>query len=697
MRVSVIIPCYNAAAYLAQTIGSVLAQSRPADETIVVDDGSFDESLAIARAFGDRVRVVSGRVGGAPAARNRGASLATGDALMFLDADDVLGPAVLERLAVALATRPGAIAVCPWYRLEHVGGRWVRKPRSCAAKRKDQDYLGAWMNGWYHPPCSVLWSRAAYEKTGGWDATVRVNNDGDIMMRALVTGVPIVEAGGAAAYYRRLPADVPTVSGARLTEEGLGSRIEVMDRIARMLEERRQLRTYRGALGDAFERIGEDCRDRAPALYDRCQDLARRYSGPARVRNARRRRRAVGRRLAAARAGLRLRIASLARRRRDEGARGARGALEEIRFGVSEAERALGHARPAVSVIIPTYNRAPLLPRALDSVLAQTYADFEVLVVDDGSSDATAEVLARYSDDRVRVLRHPVNRGVGAARNFGLREARGDFIAFLDSDDEWLPDKLALQLARFRALGEDVGLVYSGMESVSGDGTRSAREPAFAGDVYREMLRRNVIEGGGSNAVIRREVVSRVGFFDEDIPAIEDYEYWLRIARLYRVDYVRDPLIRYYDPRPRRSETADAEARRSRDVASNRSARDRLYDRYGPDMKRMGVAHLFLLDSARRSYWDRGRALRLLLRALWIRPGCRETLGLLATRLVPQRLREALPARGRREQAASAAPRANGVREVEAGPLDGRAEAGSAASPGERADREPAGRRAGGS
>ncbi len=614
MRLSVIIPCRNAEPYLAQTIGSVLAQSRPPDEIIVVDDGSTDGSLAIARSFGDRLRVLSGPNAGAAEARNRGAARASGDALMFLDADDVLGPTALEQLESALSAAPGAVALCPWHRLEYEDGRWVKRPPSCTPKGPGQDYLAAWLTGWYHPPCSVLWSRSAYERTGGWDAAVKVNNDGDIMMRALADDVPIVRTVGGEAYYRRIPPESGSVSGARLTEAGLSSRIGVMERIARMLEERGALRRYREALGTAFEMIAADCGDVYPELSRRCRTAVRRFAGPPWIRKMRKVRPALGRRLNGMHRSLRRRIG-----------RGVVDAVdrdllpaEEVRFGLDGFAAGSG---PAVSVIIPSYNRAGLLPRTLDSVLAQTFTDFEILVIDDASTDSTPEVMAGYRDEqRIRYLRQPENRGVGAARNYGLREARGAFIAFLDSDDEWFPDKLALQVARFRELGEDVGLIYSGVESVLDDGARSIETPAYAGNIYREMLLKNVIHGGGSNAVIRREVVDRVGFFDERMPAIEDYDYWLRIAGRFRVDYVEKPLIRYYDHEAAKSDGSGSLERRSRDVDGNLTAREWFYERYSREMKRLGVAHLFLIDSARRHLASTDpntrEARRLLLRAL---------------------------------------------------------------------------------
>lgn len=248
---------------------------------------------------------------------------------------------------------------------------------------------------------------------------------------------------------------------------------------------------------------------------------------------------------------------------------------------------------PTVSVIIPTYNRAHVLTRALESVLAQTFEDFEVLVVDDGSTDGTAALMAEYEarDERVRYLVQPQNAGVSAARNRGLREVRGAYIALLDSDDEWLPAKLERQVARFEELPDEVGLLYGGVEDVGPGGVRAVHTPEHRGDLSSMMLRRNVIHGT-SGVMIRRAAAERAGYFDEGIPAIEDWDYWIRVTRHFEVDFVSEPLIRYHDP-------AGVE-RKSLNTEENIDARAWLYRMHGAEMRRAGTAHHFLLESARR-------------------------------------------------------------------------------------------------
>lgn len=582
MRISIIVPCYNAEPYLAQALGSALDQDLEPHEIIVVDDGSSDGSLSIARRFeavhAGRVHVHAQRFGLAARTRNYGASLATGDALMFLDADDVIRPDTLGALAAALTERPRSVAICPWFRLVLHEGRWVERPPSCAPRREGQDPLDAWLTGWYHPPCSVLWSREAFESIGQWDEQAGSNDDGDLMMRALVNGVALVETKRGAGYYRRRADGEVSLSARRFTRANLTGRLRVVRRIAFLLAESGQTAAHRAALSTAFRRVATDAEGEHPDLFRQALALARSHRPPAIQR--------IKSRLTGA-------TNSRPSTRRDDPVTSV-----EVRFGqaradaVREAAAARGSsgrgtdaapAPPAVSVVVPTFNRASLLPRAIDSVLAQTFTDFELLVVDDASTDETGEVVGRYTDPRVRYLVQPQNTGVAGARNRGMRAARGDFIAFLDSDDEWLPEKLERQIGLLREASPSVGLVYSGVESVR-EGNVHTIEPAGArGDIYREMLRHNVIHGGGSNVVIRRAVIGTAGFFHEGLPAIEDYEYWLRITRFFDVDAIDEALVRYHD-------RGNAE-RRSRALKANLEARGWLFSRYARDMRRARVAH----------------------------------------------------------------------------------------------------------
>jgi glycosyltransferase involved in cell wall biosynthesis len=213
---------------------------------------------------------------------------------------------------------------------------------------------------------------------------------------------------------------------------------------------------------------------------------------------------------------------------------------------------------PAVSAVIATYNQARFLPAALDSVLGQTLTDLEVIVVDDGSTDETPQVLARYrSDPRIRVERI-VNSGPAAARNHGWRRARAPLVAFLDSDDVWLPEKLERQRERFAA-NSALAVVYARRLLLDGAGRERPYDhpPLFRGAVLPQLFLTNFI--CLSSAVVRREALEQSGGFDERIKSAscEDYDLWLHLARDHPFDYVDEALVLYRtdgQPAPSRSE-----------------------------------------------------------------------------------------------------------------------------------------------
>jgi len=203
----------------------------------------------------------------------------------------------------------------------------------------------------------------------------------------------------------------------------------------------------------------------------------------------------------------------------------------------------MGEARnPTVSVIIPTYNRAHLVGRAIQSVLNQTYQDFELIVVDDGSTDNTEEVVKGFNDARIRYIRHDENKGLPAARNTGIEAARGEYIAFLDSDDEWLERKLEKQIALFEQLDSQVGVVYCRWYVMDDDTgfVRRGNRPAHRGNVWHHVLKGWGIQP--SSAVIRRECFDHCGAFDESLPFWGDSDLWFRIAQQYHFDLVDEFL-----------------------------------------------------------------------------------------------------------------------------------------------------------
>ena len=202
---------------------------------------------------------------------------------------------------------------------------------------------------------------------------------------------------------------------------------------------------------------------------------------------------------------------------------------------------------PTVSVIIPTHNRANYLPVAISSVLNQSFQDFEILVVDDGSSDSTAAVVAGFRDQRIKYIRHETSKGGSAARNTGIRNSNCPFIAFLDDDDEWLPSKLQLLIGLLKSSPAKVGVVYSGYWIVDRGSGRicGKKTPEKRGDLSQELLASNCI-GGTSAVVARRECFERIGLFDENLPSFQDYDLWIRISKEFQFEFIPDLLSNYY-------------------------------------------------------------------------------------------------------------------------------------------------------
>lgn len=195
---------------------------------------------------------------------------------------------------------------------------------------------------------------------------------------------------------------------------------------------------------------------------------------------------------------------------------------------------------PLVSVIIPTYNRGRILCEAVDSVLEQDYSNVELIVVDDGSTDHTAAILAGYQE-KIVVIRQP-NRGVSAARNAGIAAARGRLISFLDSDDFWLPQKLSCQVDFF--ISHPGAQICQTEETWVRNGVRvnpGKRHQKPSGMIFEQSLALCLVSP--SAVMLKKSLLEKVGLFDESLPACEDYDLWLRISSRYPVYLVDRPLI----------------------------------------------------------------------------------------------------------------------------------------------------------
>ncbi len=207
---------------------------------------------------------------------------------------------------------------------------------------------------------------------------------------------------------------------------------------------------------------------------------------------------------------------------------------------------------PLVSVILPTFNRCKELGKAMESVLNQTYPDLELIVVSDGSWDATEEVVCGFKDQRVRFIKSDHNGGPAYARNLGIRAARHELLAFHDDDDLWRPEKLEKQIKALQNADERTGFCYCEMEFHRLDGQTILYVPRRdismvrkSGFLYPELLRRNFV--GGPTLLIRRECLDEVGLFDERMAIFEDWDMVLRLTKRYDAAFVPEPLYDYYE------------------------------------------------------------------------------------------------------------------------------------------------------
>ncbi len=204
------------------------------------------------------------------------------------------------------------------------------------------------------------------------------------------------------------------------------------------------------------------------------------------------------------------------------------------------------YQKDLVSVIMPAFNSERYIAEAVESVLQQSYKNFELIIVNDGSTDRTDEILQKYSNG-IHYIKQP-NLGVSAARNKGILASHGEYVSFLDSDDLWFKETIKLQHT-FLTSHPEVGLVYGEMQlfdhtgPLSNDWVTSERVPRPEGYIFKDLILSCLF--GLSTVMVRKDVLNNVGVFDPNLPAGEDYELWLRISSKYKIGYIPDRLMMY--------------------------------------------------------------------------------------------------------------------------------------------------------
>lgn len=490
--VSVIIPTHNRAELLERALRSVLAQTYANLEVVVVDDASADDTRSLLTRLGvaglSYVRHEVAR--GGSAARNTGIRIARGRYIAFLDDDDEWEPEKIRR-QVPLLDRYDAI-LCMY----SMDGRAIKGGGGVSVGL--EELRRGFVRG---GSASALIVKAEIAKELLFDDTLPRCQDWDFCIR-LAQRYTLGCLDEALVRYNdgahaRVSNAVTTLPAAAIEQR------------YRMLEKHRSFfgeKWYKRHMA-RFLLYALRSRSDAPALL---WHAGSRYGffNVARV---------LGRQLWA------LIVVSVV----SAAPRPAAGVQSSVAGTASKA---------LVSVIIPTYRRCGIVARAIASVQNQTYQHVEIIVVDDGSPDDTASVVRGVDDSRVRYIRHDVNRGLPATRNTGVSAAQGDYIAFLDDDDEWRADKLEKQLAAIK----DSDAVLCGA-LVNGSTLKSYRRTAVA---LADLRRDNGFDPSG---LLVRAHVLRDLTFDEKLRQGEDWDAFIRIAQKYRIAYVPEPLVLYND------------------------------------------------------------------------------------------------------------------------------------------------------
>ena len=220
-------------------------------------------------------------------------------------------------------------------------------------------------------------------------------------------------------------------------------------------------------------------------------------------------------------------------------------------------------SNPTVSVVIPTYNRSSTLYYALNSVLNQTFQDFEIFVVDDASTDVTTQLVESFNDPRIHYIRFNENRKAGAARNAGMESAKGKYVAFLDSDDAWLPSKLEKQVALMDNLGDDWGCSYTGayVNKKGGITRQRVYKPKLKGDLLKALLMGRFVIWTPT-FMFRRSCLEEVGLMDVTLVRSQDVDFYIRLLARYKIAPVTEPLVNIYMVLDKSLANISAESRR---------------------------------------------------------------------------------------------------------------------------------------
>lgn len=538
--VSIVIPTKDRAELLMQTLESVRFQTDGRWEAIVVDDASTDDTTArIAQLAEPRVRfykLPAGRTG-APAARNYGALLASGELIIFLDSDDLLAPHCIAQRIDAMQKHPEldfAVFPCELFR-QHIGD--MKLLWNCETPENDLDRMLKMDVVWQ--TTSPIWRKSALLRVGPWDTQVKSGQDWEFHIRALVAGLKYQRFPNRDCYWRMADADRESIGKQSFGKEHMRSREPVIAKMLQVIRGNSMLSGERKAMFagmyfQAAERMAQRVsRKDGRAIWRRCFD--QQLIAPRELRQG-------DRYLALLRFP---RIAQVYRAWLEK----RWNPLYFVRRSSTYLKTPLvSGTRPTISVIMSAYNTARYLPESLESILNQTFRDFEFIIIDDGSTDDTLKILREYEsrDSRLRIVSRP-NTGLTKALNEALALARGSFIARMDGDDIAMPERFERQVGYLR-LNPDCVLLGSRVELIDPFGLKIA-----LGDYMKldhEGIDAMLLAGKGGSVVhpacmMRRDALTKIGGYKEHYNNSEDLDLFLRLAEVGRVANLPDVLLKY--------------------------------------------------------------------------------------------------------------------------------------------------------
>ncbi len=520
-KVSVVIPTYNYAHFIGEAIESILAQTFPIWEIIVVDDGSTDNTKQVVAAYGDKIRYFKQENSGVCAARNFGVENSSGDFIAFFDADDICFPTKIEKQMAKFAEDAKIGLVHCGMREFNTQGNTIRYHFEGRKEGWIADEMLLMMPVITASGSSIVVSREVFKAVGGFDTNLTVGEDWDFCYRVArkfkVGFVPEILVN-----YRYHGKNT------HLNLVKMEQSMKIAFEKAFNTDNEKILRLRRKSYGGFYQILA------GSYFIDGNYLRFAKYS--------------LKSLLLMPENSFYFLTFPLRRFRRG---RENTEVINEINFSNDVLKSSLpavldNSITQKISVVIPTYNYADFISEAVESVLAQTFPVFEIIVVDDGSNDNTEEVIKQFGD-KVKYIKQR-NGGVCAARNNGVENAGGDFIAFLDADDVWFPEKIEKQMAKF-AEDTKIGLVHCRMREFDTESGETMRlhlegEEGWVADGLL-LFDKTIIIGCGGSIIVSRKAFETVGGFDTNLKVGEDWDFCYRIARKFKVGFVREILVDY--------------------------------------------------------------------------------------------------------------------------------------------------------